>query len=165
MAEGLDAAVSRSNLRSGTPPNWPDIVREALAFVPNHGDRVVEVSRTGLHKSPDGQRLGADEAYLFLFPAHFVIAQMKGVFGKRVDVQGESYRGGNIAAMTSEELEYGSGGKTGEFAIQFYGAGRVPVARLAWIWFRKGFGRPEAVMLPAAQERDRIAEAIGRVWT
>lgn len=126
--------------------------------MPQYSNRLVEVSKTGLHKFPDGQRLGADEAFLFLFPDHFAIARVRGAFTKRIDVQGDMYQGGEIKGVVPDEKHYEN--KSGEFALQFYGSGQVAIVRLAWRWFRRTFATAQSVMLPAAQERDRIRDAL-----
>lgn len=161
--EGLDAALKRSNFMSEKPANWSEILDAAVGFVPQYSNRIAEVSKTGLHKFPDGERLGTDEAFLFLFPDHFAIAQARGAFKKRIDVQGDMYRDGEVKGVTPDEKVYARDGKAGEFALQFYGPGQVAIVRLAWTWFRRTFTTAQAVMLPAAKERDRIRDALAKL--
>ena len=160
MNPDVAAAFARSNMGLGTAPLPKDfgaIASVARALVPQYSETVTEVSAAGIHKTPDGSRLGAIEGWLFLFPSHFAFVQEKGLLGRRLEASGAAYT--EFKGASPEGQEYGTERKAGEFALQLYGASMIPISRLSWGWFRKGFNGTE-VMLAAATERDRVHTAL-----
>jgi hypothetical protein len=119
---------------------------------------ILELSRAGLHKTADGNALGTVDVLLAIFPLEIAIVQPKGVFKKTWNVQRIDYD--SYADALADQKSYGDQGKAGEFAIQFTGAGSVPIFRLGWSWFRRAFSDGVGERLKAAEERDRVLAAI-----
>lgn len=155
----LASVLARSNMAS--PQDQPATLAEQLHVVcqpmAGYTDAILEVSKTGLHQTPDGSQFGTEDALLVLFRFELALAQERGIFKKRTDVRRVRYEEpkGVLADIARREDT-----KTGEFAIQFVGAGSVPLFRLAWGWWRPMLKPVTANQLVAATERDRILTAI-----
>lgn len=138
------------------PPTLRDHLHAACSPVPGYTDAIRAISRVGLHKTPDGHALGTLEAIVILFESEMTITQDKGILKKRVDSQRVTYA--DIPAVIEDNKELSD--KTGEFAIQFLGAGNTPLFRLAWQWWRGMLSAGTNERLASAAERDRVLSCL-----
>ncbi|MFP5318504.1 MAG: hypothetical protein ACLGI2_09430 [Acidimicrobiia bacterium] len=155
----LGGVIARSNLadHKARPANLAEQLTEAARPMASFTDAILEISRVGRHKLPDGAQLGTIDVLLVVFPFELVLVVQKGMLKKRLETERAEYM--HVKAAVEDTRTLGDG-RTGEFAIQFLGAGSVPLFRLAWQWWRSGFGANPNEQLAAATERDRILTAI-----
>jgi hypothetical protein len=148
------AALERSNIE---PSYWDyqrRVLEEILMRVNLPASDVLALSQAEVSLKPDGSSMGTTTMLLVVFTSGFAVAEGKGIWGKRADMQTVLHR--NVSAVLPEEKLYDR--SRGEMAIQGMVGGSVPFFRIGWNWSQGG--RTSAA--EAASERDRILNTIRR---
>jgi hypothetical protein len=155
----LSQVLERSNTDAAEFPDLTAYLHAACQPMAGYTNAILEVSRCGLHKTPDGSALGSDLGLLVVFRFECAFVQPKGIINKRLDVRSEDYK--RVSAVV-EDGWTSSDGRCGDFDVQFLAAGQTPLMRLAWDWWRKRFSDGTNERIAAATERDRILQTFER---
>jgi hypothetical protein len=148
------AAFESSNIETSYWDDQSRVLEGTLLKVNLPASEILALSQVETSLKPDGSSMGTMPMLLVVFKAGIAMAEEKGFFNKRIDLQSFSYK--NIFAVIPDEKEYATG--RGELAIQGMVARSVPSFRIGWNWSRGGpTGAAEA-----AAERNRILSVIQR---
>jgi hypothetical protein len=148
----IRTAFERSNIPAGDWDRQGRVLDGALLKVNLPPSAVLAISQTEMSLKPDGSSMGTAPMLLIVFASGLVLAEEKGLFSKRIDVQSISYK--KTSAILPDEKMYDP--RRGEMAIQGMVGGSVPRFRIGWNWSQRGpTGAAEA-----AAERDRILSTI-----
>jgi hypothetical protein len=148
------AALERSNIERSYWGYQGRVLEGTLMKVNLLASDVMALSQVEMSLKPDGSSMGTSTMLLVVFNSGLALAEEKGLWGKRVDLQTFSYK--NVSAVLPVEKLYDRG--RGEMAIQGMVGGSVPFFRIGWNWSQGG---PTSAA-EAAAERDRILIAIQR---
>jgi hypothetical protein len=157
----IRAAFECSNIEASYWDDQNRVLEGALLKVKVRTSEVLALSQVEMSLKPDGSSMGTMPMLLVVCKGGIAVAEEKGFFNKRIDLQSFSYK--NMAAVIADEKEYAAG--RGEMAIQGMVARSVPSFRIGWNWSRGGpTGAAEA-----AAERNRVLSVIQRAmqgdWT
>ncbi|HEY6314140.1 MAG TPA: hypothetical protein VIY52_25540 [Streptosporangiaceae bacterium] len=157
----IAAALDCSNIEASYRDHQRGVLEETLTKVNLPASDVLALSQAEVSLKPDGSSMGTRSMLLVVFKSGLAMADGKGLWGKRLDMQTASYK--NVSAVVPDEKLYDRG--RGEMAIQGMVGGSVPFFRIGWNWAQGG----QTTAAEAAAERDRILNtiqrAIQRDWT
>ncbi len=148
------AALERSNIETSSWDRQSTLLEGTLTKANLPASEVVALSQAETSLKPDGSSMGTQTTLLVVFKAGLAMAEEKGIFSKRIDLQTVSYK--SISAVVPDEKLYDRG--RGEMAIQGMVGGSIPLFRIGWNWSQGG----QTSAAAAAAERDRILSAIQR---
>lgn len=157
----LEAAFARSNLpaeRWSLAAGWVDDMCSEQGISPGDLGTFTEFSEVEAYRAPDGKPGVTDTYLLAVLDLGLVMMREAGFLRKRTDCQFmmfDEFQGGEVRP---EESAGGRG--WGHVCIQA-ARGSIPVFRLGW-YFDSRSSEPRHQLNAAANERDRILEAIRR---
>lgn len=157
----IAAALDCSNIEVSYRHYQRGVLEETLTKVNLPASDVLALSQAEVSLKPDGSSMETRSVLLVVLKSGLVMAEGKGPWGKRLDIQTISYK--NVSAVLPDEKLHDRG--RGEIAIQGMAGGSVPFFRIGWNWSQEG----RTAAAQAAAERDRILNTIQRAiqgdWT
>ena len=150
----IRAAFDCSNIEASQRDYQGRVLDGAMASARLAAPDVLALSQAEVSLKPDGSSMGAATMLLVVAKLGIGVAEQKGLFSKRIEVQSYSYK--NMSAVVPDEKLYTP--TRGEMAIQGMVGGSVPSFRVGWNWSRGG----PVKAAEAAAERDRILRTMQR---
>jgi hypothetical protein len=148
------AALERSNIERSYWGYQGGVLEATLMKVNLFASDVLALSQVEMSLKADGSSMGTSTMLLVVFKSGLAMAEEKGLWGQRFDLQTFSYK--NVSGVLPAEKLYDRG--RGEMAIQGMVGGSAPFFRIGWNWSQGG----PTNAAEAAAERDRILNVIQR---